>query len=340
MNQAVNTSSENLNTSDKVFSVPSEAMLEEVSCYLCGSDQSSPFTKAWDDLTGKPGTFHFVRCTDCGLTYQNPRIRSEFIEAYYDDEYIAHRKKKDWGFMTPLYNWAMDKHDRQKSRLVAEYVSLSSTSKILDIGCGAGTFLLKMRDVYNANISGVDFKDLSSLPGFDKIDFHHGPINEQDFSKDKFDLVTMWHFLEHDYSPLTTLEKVKDIIKDDGTLIIEVPRLDSLSHKLYQERWPGLQAPQHTVIFDKKSLQVTLNKAGFEIQEYLPYGAFPAYFYLFSGLAFKFLKGKGLNLSKAVYPYFIGQLLMTPILIFEKHLNLAMQTVVCKKRAKAETNNE
>jgi 2-polyprenyl-3-methyl-5-hydroxy-6-metoxy-1,4-benzoquinol methylase len=306
-------------------------MLEEVTCYLCGSNDSTPYTEAWDDLTGKLGTFHFVRCNQCGLTYQNPRIKEVFIGQYYDDEYIAHRKKKDWGLMTPLYNWAMGKHDRQKAKLVARYKTLDPSSKILDIGCGAGTFLLRMHALYGAEVTGVDFKNLSALPGFDLIDFHHGPIREQAFPDASFDLVTMWHFLEHDYAPIETLEKIKQLLKDDGMLVIEVPRLDSLTSWLYRERWPGLQAPQHTVLYNRQTLLESVQKAGFEIREYLPYGAFPAYFYLFSGLAFKILKGRGLNLSRAIYPYFAGQLLASPILLFEKQLNLAMQTVICRR---------
>lgn len=312
-------------------SLPDRDMLEQVNCYLCGASESSHFTDAWDDLTGKPGTFHFVSCNRCGLVYQNPRVKPEYIGQYYDDEYIAHRKKKDWGPMTPLYNWAMGKHDREKSRLVDRYVSLDMSSRVLDIGCGAGTFLLKLRELCGAQVSGVDFKDLSALPGFDLIDFHHGPIAEQKFAAASFDLVTMWHFLEHDYDPLGTLEKVGHLLKDDGRLIIEVPRLDSLSFRLYRERWPGLQAPQHTLLFDRRRLLETLAMAGYEVVDYLPYGAFPAYFYLFCGLAFKILKGRGLNLSRAVYPYFAGQLLALPLLVFEKRLNLAMQTVICRK---------
>jgi hypothetical protein len=45
------------------------------------------------------------------------------------------------------------------------------------------------------------------------------------------------------------------------------------------------------------------------------------------------LRGKGLNLSRAIYPYFIGQILFSPVLAFEKRLNFAMQTVVCRRRA-------
>jgi SAM-dependent methyltransferase len=156
---------------------------------------------------------------------------------------------------------------------------------------------------------------------------------EQDLPDSSFDLVTMWHFLEHDYDPFRTLATAKRILKNDGRLIIEVPRLDSFSFRLFRERWPGLQAPQHTVLFTKAMLLKFVERAGLELVEYLPYGAFPPYFYLFTGVAFKFLKGKGLNLGRAIYPYFAGQILLSPMLMFERQLNLAMQTVICRRPA-------
>ena len=119
--------------------------------------------------------------------------------------------------------------------------------------------------------------------------------------------------------------------------MIEVPRLDSLSFRLYGERWPGLQAPQHTVLYTRETLTSMVARAGLEIVDWLPWGAFPAYFYLFAGAAFKLTKGKGLNLDRAIYPYFLGELLCAPLLAFEKRLNLAMQTVIARKRPTGET---
>lgn len=313
--------------------IPDPADFETVPCYNCGSNSHTNLVVGQDDLTGKPGSFQFVTCDDCGLAFQNPRLNVTRIKDYYDDEYIAHRKKTNWGILTPFYNRAMDKHDRQKDKLVRRYVDLNQHSSVLDVGCGAGTFLTKMATRYGAQLTGVDFKDLSQLPGFDKIDFHCGLFYEQPFDGRLFDLITMWHFLEHDYDPMRTLRTAGDLLKPEGRLIIEVPRLDSVTWRLYRERWPGLQAPQHTVLFDKRMLLEFVNKSELELVEYLPYGAFPSYFYLFAGLAFKFLKGRGLNLSKAIYPYFAGQLLLSPVLLFEHKLNLAMQTVICRRPA-------
>ena len=312
---------------------PSQAdQFETIRCCLCGSDRYAPLIVAEDDLSGKPGRFQFVTCKDCGLAYQNPRLKLEHIGAYYDDEYIAHRKKTDWGILTPLYRRAMDRHDAEKWALVQRYRRLDSNSRVLDVGCGAGTFLVKVRERSGAAVSGVDFKDLRGLPWFEVIDFRHGLFYEQEFGAGSFDLITMWHFLEHDYEPLRTLRCARELLSPDGRLIIEVPRLDSLSFRLFRERWPGLQAPQHTALYSKATLLAMVEKAGLETVDYLPYGAFPPYFYLFTGVAFKLLKGRGLDLSRAILPYFLGQAILSPVLLFQKKLNLAMQTIVCRAR--------
>jgi SAM-dependent methyltransferase len=309
---------------------PALQYFEDVSCYLCGSVDYKPFIVGQDDLTGKPGDFQFVVCTCCGLTYQQPRLTLENIKEYYDDEYIAHRKKTDWGIFTGFYKKAMRKHDLKKQALVERYVALSQDSLVLDVGCGAGTFAALLAESKGIHGHGVDFKDLSNLPSMSASTFHCGLFYEQDFDSLKFDLITMWHYLEHDYDPMRSLRHARKLLTKNGRLIIEVPRLDSLSFWLYRERWPGLQAPQHTVLYTKDTLCKMVKKAGFEIEAYLPYGAFPPYFYLFTGLAFKLLKGRGLNLDRAIAPYVLGQVLLSPLLLFQKHLNLAMQTVVVK----------
>lgn len=317
---------------------PDERVLRQprtvpAACDLCGSSHATHFIDAQDDLTGKPGRFRFVRCDDCGLVYQHPRIPAQNIGAWYDDEYIAHRKQTNFGPFTPLYRWAMDRHDKRKLALVRRYVSLGDSSSVLDLGCGAGTFLAKVAHETGAQATGVDFKDLSHLPWMQAIEFRCGRPQDQRFEAGRFDLITLWHFLEHDYEPLRTLTQAREWLAPQGRMVIEVPRLDSSSFKLFGDRWPGLQAPQHTMAFDRERLCAMMAKAGLRIVEWLPWGAFPAYFYLFAGTAFKLLQGRGLNLSRAVYPYFLGELLLSPVLLFEKQLNLAMQTVIVEREA-------
>ncbi|HLG54126.1 MAG TPA: methyltransferase domain-containing protein [Vicinamibacterales bacterium] len=312
---------------------PSPAMYETVACLSCGASHASFFIAAVDDLTGKPGRFEFTTCDACGLVYQRRRLTVAHIRPYYDAEYIAHQPGHRWGVLAPLFTRAMGALDRAKRRIVNRYVSLGPSARVLDVGCGSGAFLAHLRDATGAQCAGVDFVDLSRRSTFRDVEFHHGLFYDQPIGRDRFDLVTMWHFLEHDYDPLRSLAHAREALKPGGVLVVEVPRLDSLSFRLFRGRWPGLQAPQHTALYDRARLVGLVEKAGFEVVEHLPYGAFPPYFYLFCGVSFLLLRGRGLNLGRAIYAYFAGQLLLFPLLPILQRANFAMQTVVCRRRA-------
>jgi SAM-dependent methyltransferase len=171
--------------------------------------------------------------------------------------------------LSGFFAWVMDRHDRQKDALVSRFVSLDAESTVLDVGCAVGTFLQKMRSRYRVRATGVDFADLSANPSLSGVDFRCGLFVDQDFGEQRFDLITMWHYLEHDYDPLRTLACARDLLSPNGRLVIEVPRLDSTTFRLYKNRWPGLQAPQHTVLFDRARLLDTVKAAGLEVVEYL-----------------------------------------------------------------------
>jgi SAM-dependent methyltransferase len=315
----------------QTLAAPPASEVESVPCYLCGASDFAPFIDAEDDLTGKPGTFHFVTCRRCGLAYQNPRVTLERIGDYYDDQYIAHRKKQSWGILTPLVERGMGRLDASKEAIVSRYCTLTGSSAVLDVGCAVGTFLQRIRESYGSTVVGVDFKDLSAHRSLQGVEFHRSLFYDALLASERFDLVTMWHFLEHDYDPVRSLRTASRVLRPGGTLVVEVPRLDCRTFKWFGDRWPGLQAPQHTVLLDREHLLALVRTAGFEVVDYLPYGAFPAYFYLFTGSVFTLLKGRGLDLDGAIWPYFAGQVLLSPLLLFERRLNLAMQTVICRR---------
>src|SRR4051794_18574949 len=158
-------------TIPKATTGPTPDQFETVACYLCGGSELTPFIWGEDDLTGKPGRFRFVTCSGCGLRYQNPRLTVDHIKSYYSDEYIAHRKKSDWGILSGFFSWVMDRHDRQKDALVSRFVKLDVSSEVLDVGCAVGTFLQKVRTRYRSRVHGVDFADLSAHPSLAGVDF-------------------------------------------------------------------------------------------------------------------------------------------------------------------------
>lgn len=313
--------------------VPEGSELESVPCYACGRDDPAPFLEALDDLGGAPGVFPFVRCRGCELIYQSPRVRGDLIERYYDETYLAHGNTRgpiSWGPLKPLVARAFGRHDRRKLELVRRATSLNSGDRVVDLGSGSGSFLSTLVRELGVQATGVDFKDLGHLPDYEGVEFHHGSASQASLQDNSYSLATLWHVLEHDYAPAETLARVRRALRPEGRCLIEVPRLDSRSFELYRERWPGLQAPQHTILFSKATLLAFVEEAGFEVVEYLPYGAFPAWFYLFAGAAFQWRVGQGLDFGRAALPYFLGRALLSPLLLFERRLNLAMQTVICR----------
>jgi SAM-dependent methyltransferase len=316
---------------ERIDRADTEPAFERVACLACGHADAIFFIAGEDDLTGRPGRFTYVRCIRCALVYQTPRLTLDRIRSYYDGDYIAHQPGSRWGLLAPLFRSAMQSLDRRKLRIVRRHVHLDATSSVLDVGCGSGSFLQIVRQTTQAQAAGVDLVDLSQRPEMEGVEFHHGTLCQQALGTSRFDLVTMWHFLEHDYEPQRSLEHACRALKPGGWLVIEVPRLDSLSFRIFGNRWPGIQAPQHTVLFDRRSLLGMAEESGFDVVEHLPYGAFPPYFYLFCGIAFRLLRGRGLNLNRAIAAYFAGQLLLFPVLPLLNRMNFAMQTVVCRK---------
>lgn len=309
---------------------------EEVACYLCETEGGESFLIGVDDYTGKPGRFPFVTCSECGLVRQNPRLTLDAVKPFYDDAYLSHTKELNFGPLTGVVKHALSKHDRSKLKICRRHVALGSESRVLDVGCARGTFLRHTRSKTGASVSGIDFKDMSGHEGFDDIDFRQGLFYEQEWGARRFDLVTMWHFLEHCYDPVRSLVQARDLLAKDGRIVIEVPKLGSLSYQLFRERWPGVQAPQHTTLLDEEHLRALVEKAGLEVDHYQSWGAFPPYFYLYIGRKFQKMQGAGYDVRQSLGGYFAGQLALSPVLLFSRFLNLAMQLVVCKLKSSDE----
>jgi 4-hydroxybenzoate polyprenyltransferase len=274
---------------------PRAEMFEPVACYACGGAASTPFLNGDDDLTGKPGRFTFVRCRNCRLAYLNPRLKRQYIAHYDDPPVDAARARAGWGWLTPLYERLLDRYERDKAVLVERLIARSGGS-VLDEPVRQG-----VAELPAANARG-------------------------------FELITMWNSLEHDYDPLGTLRAARDRLARDGRLLIEVPCLDSFTSRLYHERWPGLQAPRNTVLFTRQSLDAMVDAAGLEVVSHVSYGAFPPYLYVFAGAAFRLLKGRPGNAQRALPAFVLGRVAAFPAILLARRLDLATQTVVCRRR--------
>jgi 2-polyprenyl-3-methyl-5-hydroxy-6-metoxy-1,4-benzoquinol methylase len=143
--------------------------------------------------------------------------------------------------------------------------SLQPHGTLLDIGCGYG-FFLKSASEAGYSVQGMDISSRA-------IDFANNSLNvsanittiqELIKSGKKFQIITLWHVLEHYLDPYFALRTVRDMLMVNGTCILEVPNLHSLKFKLARNKWSGGNHPlYHRTFFTAATLQRAIKEAGF-----------------------------------------------------------------------------
>lgn len=226
--------------------------IQRVKCDLCGNDDFTFLFEGRDYLHFSPLTFKLMKCKVCRLICLNPRPQN--MLDYFPESRSNIIIKDHFLFLKPN-KIAIIKRLRKKS------------GRILDIGCGDGEFLFGMSkegwQVYGNDIlkTNCDF----AKEKFKLKNIYNQDLLSLDFPKGFFDLVTMWHTLEHMQSPQQVLRRIYQILKDDGILIIESPNYSSLANRLFKEKSYSLDLGRHLYQFSPKTLEKLLNSANFKI---------------------------------------------------------------------------
>lgn len=217
--------------------------------------------------------FELVECESCGLriTQNHPDLFT--IGPYYEsDDYISHTNTAK-GLVNQLYHKVRSYMLGQKQKLVEE---CHRGGKLLDIGTGTGYFLSHMKK------SGWEVTGLEPDAGARKIAKEEFGLNVEDIDtlynldEKSFDVVTMWHVLEHVHALNEDLAQISKLIRDEGWLIIAVPNPTSSDAARYGKFWAGYDVPRHLWHFSPESMTLLLEKHGFELRNTkgMPFDAF------------------------------------------------------------------
>ena len=131
----------------------------------------------------------------------------------------------------------------------------------------------------NDHGQGTDFTDSGwkdEPERWKKLDLRVGDIHDPAL-EGPVDVITMWHYLEHDYRPRRTLERLLDHSHGNTTLFIEVPNYRSLTRKWHGPWWEGYHSPRHTVVYEPSTMASTLQRSGWEPVKILSYGSLDPY---------------------------------------------------------------
>jgi 2-polyprenyl-3-methyl-5-hydroxy-6-metoxy-1,4-benzoquinol methylase len=233
---------------------------EECDCPLCGGHSWSPLVEAPDRLAGNSGRwFLVVQCHDCGLCFTNPRPSHHSMTQFYASAYPAHANK------TPRLPWWR----RMLSRLRRDNrkcLPLEGNGRLLDFGCGGGSYLLRMHE-QGWDVTGLDLaaSAIQTIPSRRGLRTFVGTLPHAELRDETFDVITMWQSLEHVHEPQEVLREARRLLAPGGKLIIATPNIDSLPFRWFGHAWYGLDLPRHLTHFAPWTLRLMLHRAGFRV---------------------------------------------------------------------------
>ncbi|MFE3324322.1 class I SAM-dependent methyltransferase [Streptomyces sp. NPDC059176] len=231
-------------------------------CPWCGSSRIGGHLRTADLLQHKPGSFGIDRCHDCRHLFQNPRLNARGLDFYYRDFYDGLGERQLDGVFG-----GRSKSYRRRAESVRPYVG--NAKNWLDVGTGHGHFCEAARSVFPAvTFDGLDRSDgaeLAERAGRVEHGYRGSFTESTPPITGEYDVVSMFHYLEHCTDPLRELRAAHTALRTGGHLVLEVPDPGSHYARLLGRWWlPWLQ-PQHLHLAPVRNLRRALTGLGFTV---------------------------------------------------------------------------
>ena len=244
------------------------------------------------DYSVSKETFDLYYDQDLDMLITSPQPSPENLARYYEsNDYISHTDSKR-SLFEKAYHFVKGIALKNKLNLI-NYCS-SAKGKLLDIGAGTGDFLLTAKN-NGWNTIGVEPNQKAKSIAINKgIQFSE---TTQDLENHSFDVITMWHVLEHVPNLETQIKELKRLVKPNGTIIIAVPNFKSYDANYYGKFWAAFDVPIHFWHFSKTAIHLLFEKENIKLEKVLPM-KFDSFYV--SLLSEKYKNGK-MNYVKAIW---------------------------------------
>jgi len=276
--------------------------------------------------------YNFDRCEDCGLVFLNPRIVESDLGAFYTSSYLPYRVEEAWGKYAAFVKRDQQKIDQARVERVKKHHKLTAKSRILDVGCGKPTFLSCLSKETDSHLIGLDFSDegwKNEPENYRGIDLRVGQVADLK-AEAPVDVITMWHYLEHDYQPQEHLRQLLAIAKPQTRLIVEVPNFESYTRRKFGKYWSGYHTPRHTGLYSPDNIKLLMKNSGWQVEQVLSYGTLQPYTLHWMSE----MEKKHIDWASSMEPRFIGfvagMVLHTPLYMMQKFFSMGFMTVVAK----------
>ncbi|MCX6607852.1 MAG: class I SAM-dependent methyltransferase [Acidobacteria bacterium] len=234
-------------------------------CPACGHDDYKSLFHGTDRLYRTTDrSFTVVECAKCRLMRLFPQPRPSELSQFYPAQY----------WFSPGDSPAARAEERYRRFVLNDHVRFVESAieatptrgTVLDVGCGGGLFLRLLRERGHRVVGLDNSLDAAQVAWKqNRVAALCGSLTRAPFRPGQFTTITMFHVLEHLYDPMAFCEAAKDLLTDDGRLVIQVPNAACWQFLLFGEHWNGIDIPRHLVNFKEKDLVDLLDASGFTV---------------------------------------------------------------------------
>jgi len=238
---------------------------------VCPACSSSSIQSAFSavDYTVSNESFTIWNCNNCSLQFTQDVPNLNNIAAYYQSiNYVSHSDTKD-GLINKLYHLVRNYTLKQKYNLIKNSTKLSK-GRLLDIGAGTGAFANTMKK-NGWNVVGLEPDVTAREQAIKNYQFQLDlPDSINFFDAASFNVITLWHVLEHVHDLKGYWNHFKKLLSTQGQLIIAVPNYTSLDAKHYGQFWAAYDVPRHLYHFSPQSIELIASQYGFILKSIHP----------------------------------------------------------------------
>jgi SAM-dependent methyltransferase len=237
-------------------------------CPLCEGTRFTPLLRAKDYHYGNIGEFTLVQCADCTLCFQDPMYTDVELSNFYPKDYYSFNDRFSAPTGYRAFKATVGRLLGVREGPPTKDPKFERPGRMLDVGCGSGWFISKMRDK-GWDVWGVEPNVAAAKYGAQKkgLDIFPGSLLDARFASESFDYVRLNHSFEHIEHPGLVLNEIHRIMANNGKLMIGVPNRAGFNARIFGPYWWHLALPLHTFSYSVDTLSRMLQKYRFNIEQ-------------------------------------------------------------------------